>query len=150
MIVTFCGHSEVSQPEAVRRWLEDLLVALVEQGADTFYIGGYGAFDRLAAGVLRGCKARYPHLNIVLILPYLTGNRAADGYDDTIYPPLETVPPRVAVLRRNQWMVERSDLLVAYVIHSWGGAAKTLDYAKRRRKPIVQYPELTSFAGTIF
>ncbi len=150
MIVTLCGHSEVSQPEAVRRWLEDLLAALVEQGADTFYLGGYGTFDRLAADVLRGCKARYPHLNILLILPYLTGSRAADGYDDTIYPPLETVPPRVAVLRRNQWMVERSDLLVAYVIHSWGGAAKTLDHAKRRRKPIVQYPVLTSFAGRIF
>ena len=43
--------------------------------------------------------------------------------------------------RRNEWMVRRSDVIVAYVLHSWGGAAKTLDYARKKKKIILQYEE---------
>ena len=34
-------------------------------------------------------------------------------------------------------MVDSADLVIAYVKYSWGGAAKTLEYAKRRKVPII-------------
>lgn len=34
-------------------------------------------------------------------------------------------------------MIDNSDLLIAYVKYSWGGAARTLEYAKRRRMEII-------------
>ena len=34
-------------------------------------------------------------------------------------------------------MVEEADLVIAYVMYSWGGAVKTLEYAKRKKKTII-------------
>lgn len=33
-------------------------------------------------------------------------------------------------------MVNSADLVIAYVTYSWGGAAKTLAYAKRKNVPV--------------
>lgn len=55
-------------------------------------------------------------------------------FDDAIYPDLETVPKRLAIIKRNEWMINNSDFLIAYVDHDWGGAYKTLEYEEKRRK----------------
>ena len=34
-------------------------------------------------------------------------------------------------------MVNEADLVIAYVMYSLGGAAKTLEYAKRKKKAII-------------
>lgn len=44
MIVTFCGHAQISQSEKIEKWLYAVTQKLIEQGATTFYLGGYGAF----------------------------------------------------------------------------------------------------------
>ena len=124
LIVTFCGHSEVPDRAQVRVWLTDVCERLIGDGAAEFYLGGYGAFDRL-----------------ILVLPYLNGAMPAEGYDETIYPPLESVPRRYAILRRNEWMIQRCDVLIAYVTHGWGGAARTLAYARKKKKTILTYGE---------
>ena len=92
MTVTFCGHAEISQRENVEKWLFDVTKALIEQGATTFYLGGYGAFDSLAASVLKEQKKQYPQIERVLVLAYLNTEKTKSGYDSTVYPPLETVP----------------------------------------------------------
>ena len=102
MIVTFCGHSQVSRRQEVERWLCIVTQKLIAQGATTFYLGGYGAFDNLAASVLRRQKMQYPQIELVLVMAYLNDGRDASGYDRTIYPPLETVPRRFAISRRNR------------------------------------------------
>ena len=137
MVVMFCGHKEISEPDKLRRWLEETVETLIQRGADSFYLGGYGAFDRLAANVVWSKKRLYPSVQSVLVLPYLDRAVDATDYDGTIYPPLENVPKRFAISRRNEWMVDHSDVVVAYVIHEWGGAATTLRYAKRKHKEII-------------
>lgn len=112
---------------------------LIEQGATTFYLGGYGAFDSLAASILRAQKKRYPQIELILVLAYLNTGRNTSGYDSTVYPPLETVPRRFAISHRNRWMVEVSDVVVAYVLHDWGGAATTLRCAKQKMTRIISY-----------
>lgn len=141
MTVTFCGHAEVAQPDNVRSWLIDTVETLILDGADTFYLGGYGAFDGLAAAVLRKLKKTYPHIQIILVLAYLNRNTDTSGYDSTLYPELEEVPPRFAISKRNERMVDMSDMVVAYVTHGWGGAAKTLEYARRKRKTTLCFSE---------
>ena len=136
MTVTFCGHAEIAQSDNVRGWLISTIEPLIADGADTFYLGGYGAFDSLAAAVLRELKKTYPHIQIILVLAYLNRNTDTSGYDSTLYPELEEVPLRFAISKRNERMVDMADVVVAYVTHGWGGAAKTLEYAKRKRKVI--------------
>ncbi len=57
-------------------------------------------------------------------------------FDGSIYPNLETVPPRLAILKRNKWVINNSDFLIAYVQNDWSGASKTLKYAMRKRNNI--------------
>ena len=139
MTVTFCGHAEIPQSEKIEKWLYDVTQKLIEQGATTFYLGGYGDFDSLAASVLREQKKRYSQIELILALAYLNTGRDTSGYDSTVSPPLETVPRRFAISHRNRWMVESADVVVAYVLHDWGGAATTLRCAKQKKKQIISY-----------
>ena len=139
MTVTFCGHAQISQSEKIEKWLYDVTQKLIEQGATTFYLGGYGAFDSLVASVLREQKKQYPQIELVLVLAYLNTGRNTSGYDSTVYPPLETVPRRFAISNRNRWMVESADGVVAYVLHDWGGAATTLRCVRQKKKQIISY-----------
>ena len=143
MTITFCGHSQTNDQDKVSSWLDVILPALIEGGATTFYLGGYGDFDRLAAAAVRRQKSVYSHIESVLVLPYLNREFDTADYDHTTYPPLENVPSRYAIVKRNQWMVCESDVVISGVIHSWGGAAKTLDFARSKGKVIFQYPRQT-------
>ena len=139
MRVTFCGHKDVDNRDLVKRWVTSVCRELIMQGADEFFLGGYGGFDLLCASVLCELKETHPQIRLVLVLPYLQNRICVEGYDETVYPPLESVPKRFAISKRNEWMVQQSDILVAYVIHSWGGASKTLEYARRKKKRIISY-----------
>ena len=137
MIITFCGHSKLSDHDIIQDQLTQELRSRLEQGSHKFYLGGYGAFDLLAAKVLHKLKAEYPELESILVLPYLDRQMDASLYDGTIYPPLENVPKRFAISRRNKWMIEKADILIACVNHDWGGASKTLEYAVKKGLHII-------------
>lgn len=139
MNVTFCGHAQVVQTKQLAEWLYTTTQRLIEQGATTFYLGGCGAFDNLAASVLRAQKKRYPQIELILVLAYLESAKNISGYDSTVYPSLETVPRRFAISHRNRWMADAADAVDAYVLHDWGGAAATLQYAKRKGKVILAF-----------
>lgn len=39
----------------------------------------------------------------------------------------------VAIVKRNEWMIDKSSFLIAYIDHEWGGAYRTFKYAKRKK-----------------
>ena len=84
-------------------------------------------------------KKKYPAIRSTLVLPYLDRAVDASKYDGTLYPPLEKVPRRFAISKRNEYMVNETNVVVIYVTYSWGGAATTLAYAKRKKKEIIAY-----------
>lgn len=136
--VTFCGHSDTPCYEEIRQRLHMVVKQLIEQGAERFYLGGYGNFDSTAASVVWSLKKQYSHIQSILVIPYLDKRIDASHYDDKIYPPLENIPRRYAIVHRNRWMVDNSDIVVAYVRHGWGGAAQMLEQAKRKGLTIVR------------
>ena len=140
-VVTFCGHGEFYGDEDAKRWLRETVEALIQRGADDFLLGGYGGFDTCAASVVWEMKQKHSSIRSTLVLPYLDRTVDATKYDGTHYPPLERVPPRYAISKRNEYMVNEADIVVAYVIHGWGGAAATLAYAERKHKEIIRYAE---------
>jgi len=142
MIITFCGHDDVPDIHKVGEWLSHVLDQFIHEETVIFYLGGYGGFDRLAASVVRQKQKVNPAAQAVLVVPYLNRKYDESGYDDTLFPPLDSVPPRYAILKRNEWMVAQADVVVAYVTHGWGGAAKTLEYARAKSKKVVLYPEI--------
>lgn len=143
MIITFCGHSNCLFNDGIKEQLKNILVSeIIKNPTCKFYLGGYGDFDVLCLRTLRDLKADFPEIELIFITPYLDKNYsklefAKYHYDDVIFPPLESVPRKSAILKRNEWMVNEADLVIACVMYSWGGAAKTLEYAKRKKKTII-------------
>ena len=128
---TFFGHRDCYDldPERLRSALE----ALIEAGADTFYVGHQGQFDALVLSCLRRLRKNHRHITVSVVLAYLPEKTEEEGYDDCgIYPEgMETVHPRFAVDKRNRWMIARSDCCLCYINHTWGGAWKFVSLAKR-------------------
>lgn len=141
MIVSFCGHRDVYQQEKVSAKLEEAIACLISEGASRFLLGGYGDFDLLAAKAVCRAKKRIPELESILVIPYLDRKYDCDLYDRTLYPGLEHVPRRYAISKRNEYMVDVSDVLLAYVTHDWGGAARTVEYARQKKKRVVMLGE---------
>ena len=148
MIVTFCGHSDFTWSDEIEKRIMEILEERVGDSPAQFYLGGYGGFDGFAHACCKKYQKTHPKTELILITPYLDDRYLKrrleyekDAYDEILYPPIENAPLKYAISHRNKWMVEQSDLVVAYVTHSWGGASQTLQHAKRKRKEIVNLSE---------
>ncbi len=147
--ITFCGHSTLYD-EGVKEALYDALMGVLSplSASDkvTFLCGGYGAFDSLCSNVIDELRRQgiVPKNEKLLVTPYLTESYkerldlVRKYYDDVIFPPIENAPLRFAIPRRNVWMVEQADIVIAYVRHSMGGAATTLRHAYSKKKNIIR------------
>lgn len=136
-ICTFFGHRDC--PDSIRAKLQEVLVDLITNcEVEMFYVGHQGQFDIIVRGVLRDLKKEYPHINYAVFLAYMPEkhNNYID-YADTMLPEgIEAVHPRYAISWRNNWMLQRSTYVVAYIIHTWGGASKYVTKADRQGKII--------------
>ena len=138
-VCTFFGHRDC--PGTVRPGLRALVAELIEtRGVDEFYVGRQGAFDTMVWSVLGELGEEYPHIRRAVVLERLPGRGEELGgldFSQAIFPEgLETVPPRLAILRRNQWMLEQADYVVTYITRSWGGAAQFARQAVRQHKGV--------------
>ena len=142
-ICTFAGHSKIYGDDTTKERLKKEIKNLIENyGVNTFYNGGKGQFDWLCAECVKELKNDYPFIKSYLILAYMPGKKNPfdeDSYkrfDDNLYSEIEKVPPKFAIIKRNEWMADKSDFLIAYVDHNWGGAYSILEYAKRKKKNV--------------
>lgn len=86
MVITFCGHGRVSEPEKVREWLSQVMDQFIHEEVLTFYLGGYGEFDQMAASVIQEKKKWNLKAQSVLVIPYLNRKYDEELYDYTLYP----------------------------------------------------------------
>ncbi len=138
--ITFCGHSTLTEMEkqSIKKELYAKIERLIQQGAEEFLLGGYGDFDLLCARVVRELKENHSHIKSVLVIPYINREYDKNLYDTSEYPPLETVPKRFSISKRNEYMVQKADVVISYITHNWGGAARTFEFAKRKKKKIIK------------
>ena len=109
-----------------------------EYGVTEFFVGNYGGFDRMAAKAVITAKKAHPKVTLTMLLPYHPAERPVrlpKGFDDSFYPPdMEKVPRRLAIVRANQYMVDHTDFLIAYVRHPGSNTANLVEYAKKREE----------------
>ena len=137
---TFFGHRDC--PSSIRPRLRDTLVELIENYAvDMFYVGRQGAFDAMVRSVLMELILEYPHIRYAVVLERIPGKRNESDprdYSDTMLPEsIENVHPRFAISWRNKWMLDRSDYVVTYITHSWGGAAQFARISAVQNKNVI-------------
>lgn len=138
--VTFCGHSsmDIGDREHIANKLKLQIEQLILSGATEFLLGGYGEFDLLCAKTVKMLKAKYPSIKSVLVIPYLNRDFDKSIYDCTEYPPIEKTPPRYAIIKRNEYMINKSDVVISYIRRKWGGAYKTYQYALKKDKIVIE------------
>lgn len=142
---TFFGHRIINKDikDLLTRQIDNLIA---EHGVNVFYVGNNGQFDNLVAAVLLELKSRNPQISYSIVLAYLPEREKEYNqlsYTETIYPEgLEYTPPRFAISKRNQWMVQQSDYVIAYVEHSIGGAAQFTEYARKKHKTVINLADL--------
>ncbi len=90
---------------------------------------------------MKEIKKDYSQIQYCIVLAYMplrNNNLYKDFYECTIYPDgLEKTPAKFAILKRNEWMVKKSDILLCYIRFTFGGAYKTFEIAKRAKKKII-------------
>lgn len=132
----FIGHRETNitiLPELI----QEVERHITEYGVYDFAVGRYGNFDRLAAIAVRDAKKRHQQVTLTLLHPYAFDIPLlkSEVYDAVFYPPeMERVPKRLAIVRANQYMIEHSTHLIAYVSHPSGGSRMVLEAALARQK----------------
>ena len=146
MTIAFTGHSKIFSGNLVKEMVkEQIKNNIIGMNSVTCYIGGYGDFDEICALACKELKLECDGIEVVYVTPYINQQERLkikemqnNGLCDTsVYPPIENTPLRFAILKRNEWMMTNADLIIAYVNHNYGGAYKSLQTAKRRKKKVI-------------
>ena len=145
-VCTFAGHREVFS-STVELEIDKALIEIIEADKEcVFYSGEMGDFDKKRESAVRGMKRKYPErsIRLVRVLPYLTHEINRDKeyfesyYDDIVVPmELMGVHYKAAIKKRNRWMVDQADKILAYIYRDFGGAFDTVKYAFRIGKPVL-------------
>ena len=143
MIITFCGHADFQKNKEYEEKIFEILDKEISGEAAEIYLGGYGQFDDFAYFCCKKYKERHPSVSLVFVSPYMTLDYQKkyleyqkERYDEIIYPPIEDKPLKFAISYRNKYMVEKADVIVAFVERKSGGAYQTYICAKRKGKII--------------
>ncbi len=140
--ITFCGHSFIEDELNVKNKILQIIQQISNNEPVEFYIGEYGRFDILARLSAIEYKKVYPKSKIIFISPYNNSNYIQKkdllnkGFDLIEIMP-KFVPPKFAIIKRNQYMVDKTDIIITYINKTWGGAYQTYNYAKRKNKVII-------------
>ena len=78
---------------------------------------------------INSLRNKYKNIKSFYITPYIDeytlSNIDKDLYDEIIFPELESTPYRYRITKRNMWIINNVDYLIAFIQHSFGGAYKT-------------------------
>jgi len=133
--VSFIGHREIDDFCFVEEQIKKVVADLIRSKEYVeFYVGRNGEFDLLVASVIKQVKREIWDSNssLILVLPYEVANMEdyENYYDEVMLPSeLFKVHYKAAITKRNEWFIENTDLLVAYVVRDYGGAAQCLKKA---------------------
>ncbi|MBP1532745.1 MAG: hypothetical protein IK999_01260 [Ruminococcus sp.] len=151
--VSFFGHRYVECGAEIERRLDMLLHDLIMQKEYLeLLVGRDGDFDLLASAAIKRAVREYGYGNthFTLVLPYMKAEyrdnekEYLDYYDEVeVCAESEGAHPKAAIQIRNRNMVDRSDLVVCCIQHKSGGAYRTVKYAEKQGKRIINLADDT-------
>ena len=143
------GHRDLPKTLSREKLKKDLR-ELIQSGVQYFYNGLAVGFDFLKAEILAELKVEFPNLHICGCIPFHGQERyySADDKrryyavleecDDTVV--FSSEYQRGCYFMRNDYMVEKADLLFAYCLSKSGGTAYTVRaFEKKKGKENVRF-----------
>ncbi|MBR2340812.1 MAG: DUF1273 family protein [Clostridia bacterium] len=130
----FTGHRELGE-DFSQKSLKKQIKHLIEQGVKTFYDGGAIGFDLIAAETVLKFRKRYG-LKLILCVPFYGQESRFPARDKTRYQAIYKKADEVVIvsehyyracfLKRNDYMIDRADYMIAYLNKEVGGTAYTV------------------------
>ena len=133
-----------------KRRIRCAIESLIWNGYCHFLSGGALGYDTFAAEAVMGLRGRYPWITLEFVVPFdaqaerwepysrLRYNWNLDQADIVTYVSHEY--SRDCMTKRNRYLVDQSDMLLAAYDGRPGGTQHTVDYAKSRNKEIRLIP----------
>ena len=150
--ISFFGHRRIDNTIEFEKRLEKILIDIVlKKEYVEFLIGRDGDFDIITSSVIKRVIRNYGHNNtaFVLVLPYnkaefFKNEHSFLNYYDEVEICSESAKAhyKAAFQIRNRNMVDRSDLIVCCIQHNYGGAYKTIEYAMKKDKEIINLADI--------
>ena len=145
------GYDETDARCAEFRFrLREALEYLIGQGYTDFLSGGALGFDQMAARIVLSLRDKYPWVRLIMVIPF---DGQADKWSQEQHRRwLEIIEASDKVIhlshsydkgvffRRNHYMVNHADLLLAAYDGQPGGTAGTIAYAKRHGVRVTYIP----------
>ncbi len=137
MICTFFGHRDT--PDSIKNSLKDAILNLSStQGVKTFYVGNNGNFDYIVQSVLKEISDNDTSINYLIVLSNLCEKVDCNQIRNTIFPEeLDSVPPRFAISKRNEWLIKNSDFTIVYLRNTVTNTYKWVEKSKRKGLKVI-------------
>ena len=145
---SFTGHRQI--PEAHSRALTDLVARAIayayENGCRNFYTGGALGFDTLCAREIIRFRLTHRDARLVLVIPCKNqadrwSERQVSAYEYTLAEANEIIYTSEeysadCMKKRNAFLAENCDIMIAYLGKARSGASQTVNMAKRLGKQV--------------
>ena len=132
---TFFGHRDCPDNIGVKL-REEIERLITRHGVSAFYVGTQGAFDRLAYSALCDVRKRYD-IKVYRVLAYMPKPGDIDTADTVLPEGIENTHPHYAIVKRNEWMLNRCEFVIAYVTHISDGSYKFVKAAEKMGKMLI-------------
>ncbi len=165
--VCFSGHRPESLPDGgnpqslvtgyIKKLINDEIVESLSDGYNTFIVGGARGIDLWAAEELLALRDDGYDLNIIVSVPYRGFGSRYYGHDAVImHRSIECAEKVICIaesyfngcmFRRNEYMVDHSSKLIAFVNDYRSGTGQTIRYAKKKNiiTKIYSLPEIADY-----
>lgn len=140
----FTGH-RVLESDFSARALKKEVENLILKGAETFLNGMAMGFDLIAAETVLKLKKKYPFIKLIACIPCYNQERGFSERDKKRYARILKKADAAELIsenyfngcmqKRDRYMADRADALVAYLKKEKGGTAYTVKYFQKK------YPE---------
>ena len=124
--VGFIGHKEVDHFRQIEEQLREVIGKLLDEKEFVeFYVGRNGEFDIMVASVIKSIQRDVGTYNncLILVLPYPVADYESykEYYNEVLIPhELNNVHFKAAIEKRNEWIIDNSDLLIMHVVREAG------------------------------
>ncbi len=144
----FIGHREIRNSAELEKRLYVIIENLILSGVATFFFSSKSKFNDLCLAVTTKLKTKYPNIKRVYIRAeyqfinddYL--NYLLQFYDDTLYPNEIINAGKAVYVKRNIYMIDRSDFCIFYFDENYQSTYKSgtkiaYSHAVKKQKQII-------------
>ena len=138
----FTGHRTLKNDFSIEE-LDGAIEQFIQKGATCFYNGMAQGFDLLAAERVLKMKEKYPEIKLIACIPFYGQERFMSEVDKQRYVQLLKKADeqrlisyqytKYCYMKRNQYMVDESDYMIAYLREKKGGTYNTVLYYKKKK-----------------